>query len=67
MGGAVNSSAMGRIGLFVAWNDEKFRAMLRLYGYFNFLKQVGKNTYNTDNLLIFHKDQLYTFLNNYQF
>ena len=40
MGGALNASAMGRIGLLVAWDDEKFRAMQRLLGYFHFLNFV---------------------------
>ena len=64
LGGAVNASAIGRVGLFIAWSDEKFRAMVKLNGYFNFLKEVEKNTYNVDNLLILHRDQLIDFLNN---
>lgn len=65
IGGAVNASAIGRVGLFVAWSDEKFRAMIRLNGYFNFLKSVEKNTYNVDNLLILHRDQMLNILNQY--
>lgn len=58
MGGAVNASAMGRIGVLVPWTDEKFRAMVKLIGYFRFLTENEKNTFDTTNILVIKKDQL---------
>ena len=63
IGGAINASALGRIGLFIAFTDEKFKAMKKLEGYFTFLSQVRKNTFDTGNLLILSKDQFLDFLN----
>jgi len=62
IGGAINASALGRIGLFIAFTEEKFRAMKKLEGYFDFLSQVQKNTFNTGNLLILSKDQFSEYL-----
>ncbi|TKC04346.1 hypothetical protein [Pedobacter frigoris] len=58
MGGAINASVLGRIGIAVGYNDEKHRAFLNLYRYFEFLRNVDKPTFNTSNLLIISKDQL---------
>ncbi|WP_029909975.1 hypothetical protein [Pelobacter seleniigenes] len=57
MGGAINASALGRIGLAVAWTDEKLRAFVKLNHYLSFLTRVEKNTFNTRNLLVLHQDQ----------
>lgn len=58
MGGAINCSALGKIGIAVGYNDEKHRAFLNLYRYFRFLQDVEKPTFNTSNLLIISRDQL---------
>lgn len=58
IGGAVNAAALGRIGIVVAWTPEKLRAFVRLRRYLKFLGQVGKNTFNTANLLVLDRDQL---------
>jgi len=58
MGGAVNGSVLGKVGIAVGFNEEKHRCFLRLYRYFEFLGQVEKPTFNTANLLIISKDQL---------
>ncbi len=58
MGDAINAAALGRIGVVVGWTPEKFRAFLNLKRYFNYLKGVGKNTFNLGNLLILDKNQL---------
>lgn len=65
VGGAINASALGRFGIFVAYNDEKFRAMKKLEGYFNFLSSVRKNTFNTNNLFILSKEQFSEYLEFY--
>ena len=65
IGGAINASALGRFGIFIAYNDEKFRAMKKLEGYFNFLSEVKKNTFNTNNLLVLSKEQFSNYIDNY--
>jgi len=58
IGGAVNASALGRIGIVVAWNEEKLKAMVKLRRYLNFLTRVKKNSFNTENLIILDPPQL---------
>lgn len=58
IGGAVNAAALGRIGIVVAWTPEKLKAFVKLRRYLNFLGSVGKNTFDTTNLLILDRDQL---------
>ena len=58
MGGAINASALGRIGLAVAWTPEKLRAFVKMRRYLRFLADVGKNTFDITNLLIMDADQL---------
>lgn len=58
MGGAINAAALGRIGLAVAWNQEKLRAFVRMRNYLLFLGEVGKNTFDPSNLLILSKEQV---------
>ena len=58
MGGAINAAALGRIGLAVAWNQEKLRAFVRMRSYLLFLAEVGKNTFDPSNLLILSKEQV---------
>lgn len=57
IGDAVNASALGRVGIFIAWTPEKLRAAVKMRRYLQFLKRVGKNTFNTTNLLILDKHQ----------
>lgn len=58
MGGAINAAALGRIGLAVAWNQEKLKAFVRMRSYLLFLAEVGKNTFDPSNLLILSKEQV---------
>jgi len=58
VGGAINAAALGRIGVVVGWNSEKFYALLKLRKYLNFLGNVGKNTFDTTNLLVLNREQL---------
>lgn len=58
MGGAINAAALGRIGLVIAWTEEKLRALIRLRSYLLFLANVGKNTFDPMNLLILSADQV---------
>lgn len=57
IGGAVNASALGRVGIFVAWTPDKLKAAIKLSRYLEFLKSVLKNTFDTTNLLILDKNQ----------
>lgn len=59
MGSAINASALGRIGIAVAWNTDKLKAFIKLRKYLHFLGSVGKNTFDTTNLLIMDKEQLF--------
>jgi hypothetical protein len=58
MGGAVNAAALGRVGISVGGNPGMLTALLRTRRYLRFLASVGKNTFNTDNLVIVSIDQL---------
>lgn len=58
MGDAINAAALGRIGIAIGWTPEKFQAFLNLKRYFEYMRSVGKNTFNLGNLLILNRDQL---------
>jgi hypothetical protein len=58
IGGAVNASALGRIGIMIPWTPDKMRAAIKLRKYLEFLASVGKNTFDTTNLLILDKNQI---------
>lgn len=58
MGGAINASVLGKIGIAAGFNEEKHRAFLNLYRYFQFLQEVGKPTFNTNNLMVISTEQL---------
>ena len=52
MGSMVNAGALGRVGVAIAWNPPKLKAFRRVREYLGFLSRVGKNSFNTANLLI---------------
>jgi len=58
MGGAINASALGRIGILIPWSDEKLRAFVKLFRYLQYLGEAEKNTFKTSNLLIITKAQM---------
>ncbi|OZT76848.1 hypothetical protein [Salinicoccus roseus] len=58
MGGAINASALGRVGVLVPWTEDKLRAFARMIRYMAYLKEAEKNTFNTTNMLIVTKSQL---------
>ena len=58
MGGAINASALGRLGIAVGWTDAVVKSFVRLWKYLDFLSRVGKNSFNTSNLLIVSAEQL---------
>lgn len=57
IGDLVNVSALGRIGLLVAWSSEILRTFLRQRVYLGYLESVGKNTFKTKNALVVSKEQ----------
>ena len=57
MGDLVNASALGRIGLLIAWSPTVLRTFLRQRVYLGYLASVGKNSFRTKNALILTKDQ----------
>lgn len=64
IGGAINAAALGRVGIVVAWTPEKLKAFIKLRRYLNFLGSVGKNTFDTTNLVILDAAQLMSCIEN---
>jgi hypothetical protein len=58
MGSAVNAAALGRIGVFVAWHEDRLKEFLKIREYLLYLGKRRKNTFDTSNLLILSKEQL---------
>ena len=58
MGSMINASALGRVGILVAWDQYRLRSLLRVRENFLYLSELGKNTFDTTNLLFLDKDQL---------
>jgi len=62
LGSVINASSLGRIGICIGFSEETFRALVKLEGYFNFLKNAEKNTFNTKNVLILKRDQFLDYI-----
>ncbi len=58
IGDLVNASALGRVGILVAWSPVILRAFLRQRAYLAFLFSVRKNSFRTDNALVLTRGQL---------
>lgn len=58
MGGAVNATALGRLGIIVGWTDEKVKALVQLWRYLNYLGTHEKPTFPLANLFILSRGQL---------
>jgi len=52
LGSLINASAIGRIGIIVASNDEVFSSFVKIRSYLDFLLDVGKTRYAPKNVLI---------------
>ena len=57
-GSTVHAAALGRVGILVAWNEERAQDLLSVREYFAALKSWGKNITDPDNLLILTRDQI---------
>jgi hypothetical protein len=62
LGDIVNACAFGRIGIIIAWNDRVLKSFLAITEYLQFLKEKGKPTYGTRNLIIVTKEQFSSIL-----
>jgi hypothetical protein len=57
LGNLVNASSLGRIGVLVARTEIVRRVFLRQRFFFQFLEDVGKNTFKTANALVLSEAQ----------
>lgn len=57
LGDIVNVSALGKIGLVIAWDSDILNSFLRIMKYFEFLKEVKKNKIETKNVMILERNQ----------
>lgn len=57
-GSTVHAAALGRVGVLVAWDEERAQDLLSVREYFAALKGWGKNITDPDNLLIVTSDQI---------
>jgi hypothetical protein len=57
LGNLVNVSSLGRVGILVARTDAVLRTFIRQRSYFQFLEDVGKNTFKTANALVLSERQ----------
>lgn len=57
MGSIVNAGALGRIGILVAWQTKVLRAAIRMREYFDYLRQVGKRTFDMGGVIILTREQ----------
>jgi len=62
LGDIVNACAFGRIGIIIAWDKKVLRSFLAITEYLQFLKEKGKPTYETRNLIIVTKEQFSSIL-----
>jgi hypothetical protein len=58
MGGAINAAALGRVGVSAACSSAELKKLLKMRRYLRFLASVGKNTFDTTNLLVVTTQQL---------
>jgi hypothetical protein len=56
LGSMFNASAMGKIGIVIASNEQVFRSFVKIRRYFEFLKNAWKSPYAPKNLMILRKD-----------
>jgi hypothetical protein len=62
LGDIVNACSLGRIGIIIAWDKKVLKSFLAITEYLQFLKEKGKPTYETRNLIIVTKEQFSSIL-----
>jgi hypothetical protein len=63
LGSIINASAIGKIGIVVAWNNEVLRELEKIEDYLRFLREVGKIPEAFRNVMFIRKDQFRHVLN----
>lgn len=58
LGGVQNASVLARVGIVVPWTEEKLRATVKLLQYWDFLRYVEKNTFDSNNVLVLTHEQI---------
>lgn len=57
MGGVINASFLGRIGIVIGWSDEKYRALLKLLNYVDLINDIKDRSINLENVIILNREQ----------
>lgn len=57
LGSLFNASSLGRLGIAVAWDEERLETFIRIQQYLNFLREHKKNFFSTANILFILRDQ----------
>jgi len=57
IGSSINASALGRIGIVLAWDQCRLGDLLRGREFLSYMKQLDKNSFDTNNLLFLSKEQ----------
>jgi hypothetical protein len=52
LGGILNASAIGLVGIVLAPDDKVYRSLVRIRNYLDYIKRVGKTRQAPDNILI---------------
>lgn len=65
LGDVVNVSALGRVGLVIAWDAVVLRSFLRILEYFGFLSDVKKNTFKAKNVAVLEREQFKNILHEF--
>lgn len=58
MGSLINAAALGRLGMFIAMQDNVLKSAIRMREYFKLLKEYGKPSFNMNNVVVLTKDQV---------
>lgn len=57
IGSSINASALGRVGIILAWDQCRLQGLLRGREFLSYMKQLDKNSFDTTNLLFLSTDQ----------
>lgn len=63
LGSILNACALGSIGIGVGCTDEAYRSLMRIRKYLEYLRQVGKSSLISDNLLLIREEDFLAGLN----
>jgi hypothetical protein len=56
------ASTLGRVGIIVAWNQRRLYDLLRGQEFLSHMQHLGKNSFDTTNLLFLTREQILTVL-----